>query len=340
MANITAVNDLSDNALRTYVCGGAAASIAPMVENYRKERIPGLAAIAAIYADTSRSDVTADISDDHIYIFPDSADGSGGVKSTNAGPIRTHTLALLDKHKPTQTSVVLCSASGGTGNVIAASIVKELQERDVDVILIMIGSTESSTRINNTLGSLQTMEKLVKLSNRPVCQFYFENSEETPPSKVDELVCRAMATLAVVFSRQNKSLDRSDLRSLLNFNRFKDAPEAHLAGLEIVEGPLTSDYEKADRVISVCSIVDNLDNRGLQIPVVYDCHGILPTDAPATVLNRIPFHLVTVSYPFNEIAARLDKRKKEIASAAASRVKNAGVLSVGDQGDSDDWLVL
>ncbi len=334
--NLTAMT--APNRMRVYACGGAAAAIAPMIEHSRDRIEIGLAPLDATYVDTSLSDLPADLSSDYIYIVEGTKDGSGGVRGTNSDPIRKRMLDLLEKHAPTNTVVVLSSASGGTGNVIAGSLINELLAREVNVIVIAIGSTESDIRIKNTKATLGMYEKLAKLHKRPLNLMYFENTVATPPSVVDEQVCRALVAVSVVFSRQNKGLDTSDLSNFLNYNGQVTAWAPHMSGLSVVEGQLNDD-DASNKIISVASVINSLDERGVNFRPPYSVQGILPSNAPVPIKDRIPMHLVIRAYPFNDIAANLDGEIAAIArAAAASQKETSTVLSADDT--SDDFLML
>lgn len=338
-ATTTTAKTIAENALMLYACGGAAASVSSMVESSRDINVVGLAPINAVYADVSKSDVKdLEISEEHLYLFPEAKDGSGGIRSANTKPIRAHAKEMLQKFKPTQTSVALFSASGGTGNVIGGVILNELLGDDVDPIVIVIGSTESDIHIRNTLSVLKMIEKLTINHNRAINMVYLENSKETPPSMVDEQVCYYLVSIATVFSRQNKSLDRADLRSVLNYDtvtKFKP----HMSGLRVIEGEINSSTPGVDKIISVASIIKDLDNRGLDVRVPFARHGILPVNAPVEQISRLPFHLAVTAYPFNDIAERLNKELAEIDRANAARPESTGVLTKQEAtGTDDDFL--
>lgn len=333
---LTASN--APNRMKVYACGGAAASIASMIELSRNHVQVALAPLDATYVDTSRSDLPSDINPEHVYIVDGAKDGSGGVRGTNVDPIRNRMLDLLEKHKPTNTVVVLSSASGGTGNVIAGALINELLRADVNVIVMAIGTTESNIRINNTLTTLKMYEKLAKIHKKPVNLMYFENSESTPPSVVDEQVCRALVSISIVFSRQNKGLDTADLDNFLNYQSPVTSWTPHMSSISVVDGVIGEDVEDPSKIISIASIVKNLDSRGVDIRVPYACQGILPSNAPVASSERTPMHLVIRAYPFNEIAESLNNELSIIArAAAASQNERSSVLS-GDE-DEDDFLM-
>ena len=111
-----------------------------------------------------------------------------------------------------------------------------------------------------------------------------------------------------------------------------------MSSITVVDGVIGADVEEPSKIISIASIVQSLDSRGVDIRVPYACQGILPSNAPVQSRERTPMHLVIRAYPFNEIAERLNGELEVIArAAAASQNERSSVLASTD--DEDDFLM-
>jgi hypothetical protein len=207
---------------------------------------------------------------------------------------------------------------------------------DIPVINITIGVADSGNEIKNTLDTLKTFEMLVSNNKKTVPVAYFENSKETPMSKVDELVTELVVAIAVLFSRQNEGLDTRDVYNFLNVDRLSKY-EPHAVGLESYAGTLVQG-EHAD-TITVISAVVNKDHRGIDFVVPYANFGVLPSAISEEITDQAPIHLVTKAYPFNDIAGRLKKILADMDAAAAANIKQSEVLN-GNEKAEGGFLVF
>lgn len=99
--------------VNVYAAGGGGTNIVFDVESWKKTASPGFALMNPCYVDTSRSNIfNKKLSPDEVYLFAD-MDGSGKVRSSNAGAISKGALAVLQKFKPTDFNIVVHTASGG-----------------------------------------------------------------------------------------------------------------------------------------------------------------------------------------------------------------------------------
>lgn len=313
--------------IKLFACGGAGINIGANFENYRSHIEPGMAEIETVYFDSSRSNLKPNMPMDKVWLLPE-ADGSGKERKQLAGPIMKSAKEMLQKHRPAYANVVICSASGGTGGVLAAALIKELLDQDQLVIAVTVGVADSGTEIKNTLDTLKTFEGIVQATKKPISVAYFENNKETPPTKVDEKIMELVVAISVLFSRQNEGLDTRDMYNFLNFDRMTPY-EAHAAGLETYAGTLNPEDHKD--TITVASAVTNKDHRGIDFLIPYTCYGVLPADVTTEISEQAPIHLVTKAFAFNEIAKRLRGHLEEIRRAAEANTAKSEVLVAGEE---------
>lgn len=325
--------------VRIYACGGAGINIGSLFEEFRGVDDKGTAIVSPSYLDTSRSNLKPNLKEDDVFILSDvleGVDGSGKDRSANAAGIQRHMAAILQKHRPGYVNVVICSASGGSGSVIAPVLVNNLLKEGKMVIVLCIGVAKTGKEISNTLATMQSFERVATATGKPVVMAYFENNKETPPSKVDESAAELITAISVLFSRENTGLDTMDMFKFLNFNDKVTSYPAHLAGLTMAHGELTA--EGNENVISVATAAIDDDNVGVDFVVPYGCYGLLPAGTGKDIVERAPLHLCTRAYAFNDLAKRLGGIKQDLERAAQSRVDESALKTGPVEGD--DILVL
>lgn len=321
--------------IKLYALGGAGINIGSTFEQYRGHKEPGMAEIDTVYFDTSRSNLKPGLPEDKVYILPE-VDGSGKERRQNSAAIVKSVKEMLQKHRPGYVNVVLSSASGGSGAVLAAVLTKELIDKDEIVIAITVGVADSGVEINNTLATLQSYEGIVKATSRSVPVAYFENTKETPPSVVDSQITELVTAVAVLFSRRNEGLDTRDMYNFVNVDKLT-SHKAQVCGLETYVGML--DPAEHKDTITVASAVTSKDNRGIDFVIPYTCYGVLPAEISSEITVQAPIHLVTKAYPFNGIARRLKDALEEMQRAADASTAASEVLG-GHEELEGGFLVL
>lgn len=325
--------------IKLYGLGGAGMNICgSQFENYRHHEEPGMALVDTSYLDTSFANIKPNMPDDKVFIVPvpEGEDGSGKERKKNAKLIMKHIKEFLQKHAPGYINVIVSSASGGSGAVAAAILTNELLKMDQMVINITIGVADSGAEIKNTLDTLQSFEGLVSALGKTVPVAYFENSKDTPMSKVDEHVTELITAIAVVFSRMNEGLDTRDLYNFLNVERLTNY-KPHAVGLTSYAGQMAEDDHRD--TITVASAVTTKDNRGIDFIVPYSTYGVLPVGMSQEIVEQAPIHLATQAYPFNGISKRLKAFLAEMEKAANARTQQSEVLD-GDEELEGGFLKL
>lgn len=320
--------------VRMYACGGAGLNIGKMLEPFRGISEVGMAVLQQVYIDTSKSNAKG-VNADHSYFFND-MDGSGKVRRENAAEISNRTREILQKFPPLDVSIVLNSASGGSGSVIGPAIVSELLDRELPVIVITIGDTSTRLEIENTSKTLKSYDAISKLRKKPVVMAYYTNSKETPRQVVDKEIMHLVSALMVVFSRENAELDSKDLHNFLNFDATTTFP-VQLASLISVSGPFPPDLD--GRAISVVAVTNEGEFPSLPFTPDYQANGFLPVEANERITSISPIYLITVSDLPGIANKDLTKRLDVLDQAQRARVSSTKIHDSKDN-TTDDGLVL
>lgn len=321
--------------IRLYACGGAGINIGKMLEQFRGVKEPGMGILDQVYIDTSHSNARG-VNQDHAYFFDD-MDGSGKVRKENHEEIAARTREILLKFPPMDLNIVLNSGSGGSGSVIGPSLVSELLDRDLPVVVVMIGTTDTRLEIDNTIKTIKSYEAIAKMRKTPVTMGYFQNSVGTPRPKVDTMVLQLVSALMTVYSRENAELDSKDLHNFLHFDQVTTF-KPQLASLIAVNGEFPS-HVTTGSVISVASLTKEGEFPSLPFTPDYQCTGFLPADAHERVQKASPVYLVTVadlpSMAMKELSAALTN----LDEAQRARVTAAKILTDSDK-PTDSGLVF
>lgn len=319
-----------------FACGGAGLNIASWFEKYRdKPPNVGFASINPIYIDTSKSNLSKVHSPDHTYIV-DGLDGSGKVRKENAQAITEHVLDILHKFKPGDLSIIVSSMSGGSGSVIAPSLLSELLLRGCAVIVCAVASSDSGIEVENTVNTLKSYEAVAKLRGSPVNMIYRENSEAVKRSEVDSQIQGEIVKLAALFSKQNKEMDSSDLNNWLRYTKVTSF-NAKLTFLDFYVDKI-ADLKKGS-VISVATLARYEHNTSTGQRVEYQTVGYIDEENVTELELKLPLHYVILDGIIDEIYKDLSNVKRELTETKNARVHKQTILDNSDH-TTDNGLVF
>ena len=317
--------------VRLFACGGCGVNIAASYVNTKREALS--AEIHPVFIDTSRSNLEAHIPDESRYILPD-LDGSGKVRSENYEKIKDVIKQIIHQHRPMGMNLVVFSASGGSGSVIAPLLIGELLARGEIVIAIVIGSDESAITAQNTLNTLKSLEGVSRNAKKPVVMYYRHNTRGRARSEVDAELHYAISTLAVLASGTIKGIDTKDIANWVGFDKTTSV-DPRVAVLEIfAEGAGAKAVPwKEYNPISVISIYKDADQVTLPIVPEYHCDGF------ADVMGLDALHYLIDVSALPRIASLVQATVKELDEARQSRPSFSSLLSNGDK-PKDDGMVM
>lgn len=331
--------EIKKGQITLYAAGGCGINIAKQLEKFRGHKEFGLADISIVYIDTSRSNGKG-LPEEHTYLF-EGMDGSGKVRAENYQEISKHARGILQKFAPGNLSIVLSSASGGSGSVIAPTLLSELLGNEVPVIAISVGSTDSALEIQNTLNTLKSYEGVAQKRELPVVMSYFQNSKETSRAVVNAAVTEVITTLMAVFSGMNEELDSQDLKNFLNFPKVTKFKEPRLVGLSRLLNDQTKNIEEAvtGNVIGMVSLLKPGTQLDVDFTPDYQAIGYLPEGVSENLVSLSPITFVTLANTPQVVAKDINARLLALEKAQKARVDAGSILGRGDEQQSDG-LVL
>ncbi len=293
------------NTVKIYAAGGFGFNICNELTQFENKKNDGCAEISICYVDTSRSNLIGKtFKEENLYIF-DGIDGSGKKRDQNYELLAESANDILHKHKPSDINIVVHSASGGSGAILSPIIVSELLKRGHVVIPVIVGSNASRIEVENTIKTLKSYEIIAKKNQAPVVACYRENSKETPRNKVDNEITTFLILLGVLFSGQNRELDKADLNNFINYHRVTDF-QPKLSYLDFWSKDIILD--KGQALISVATICDSSTSPELDIPVEYQAVGYIQEKNKDILNIQLPVHAGVVSGYFNSKIHELEAK--------------------------------
>lgn len=321
-----------------YGCGGAGITIAHQFEKFSGQPpVEGFAAIKPVYIDTSNANLNSldgGYRPEAAYVF-DKIDGSGKIRRENASQITKHALDILVTHRPGDLNIVVSSASGGSGSVIAPSLVSELLSQGHNVIVLCVGSSDSIIEINNTVNTLKSYESIASIRSHPVVMIFEENARGIKLDDVNKKLYGDIVQLSALFSRQNIGLDSADLKNWLDYSRHS-ATQPKLAVLKFAEGTIFSE-DDCDP-ISIASLARKGYDTSPGIVVDYRCYGVI-RDTVTNIDIKEALHYVICDGMVGPIFQIFDDKKSELDLRQRSRPIAASIVAIDDRIE-DNGLVL
>lgn len=313
--------------------GGLGINLAATISRMGEQ--PGFATLRPYYIDTSRSNMGGNVDMNFAYHI-EGMDGSGKKRDTNHAAIAELIPQILHKFKPTSMNIVIHSLSGGSGSVIGPSIVSELLDKKIPVIVIMVGSTASRKEVENTIKTIKTYENIAKIRKQPVNAIYYENSKEQNRFTIDDNAKTMLTMLAAFLSGENPELDGEDVVNFLAYpNVTSYAPMLSRLSMHSKAPVLI----KGEHVVAVTTLTDAKSDASIEgINVEYQATGFVSPNVEKVLGSGVPWHLIITQGYFHGIIERLSSLVAEFDSVRSSVVHKA--ILDKDDGGTDNGLVL
>ena len=309
------------NKVSIYACGGLGINIVkalPPVLDF------GYADTTAFFVDTSISNLRdVEVPPENTYLF-EGIDGSGKERSENHVVIAKNVLAILQQCKPEAISIVIHSASGGSGSVIGPSIVSELKKRGNMVVVILVGSTGSRVEIDNSAKTLKTYELIAQKTKTPTVVHYLENGAGIPRSAIDRNASIAIMALLALFSGQNDELDTADVRNWLNHAKLKP----QLVSLQFCYSE--EGYRASGTVITVATLAKAGTDTNLSPLPAYQTVGFLNRQADIDFIEDKPLHFTISGDLIKTASDRLEQKLSEVEDYLNAVVERESLIKPND----------
>ena len=339
MTNPTAVNVFatsehkSPNKVVIYGCGGAGVNQARKFESLYKQGVIGYANIVPVYIDTSDSNNVKDPEiADRAYRY-EKIEGSGGLRSEHVDLISDSVNEILKLHRPGDLNIVISSLSGGSGSVIAPCLVSELLARNLNVVVIGIGSSETEIRVKNSINTIKSYAAIAEDLQVPIVMSVHNNTPKTPRVTVDDSIFKIVLRLAVLFSGENTELDAKDLCNWLAFHRVTRFP-AGLYTLAFVTSEEAKDYNnvfEGEMAVSEATLFPEDTDTSTTFGSAYNCYGYVRQINQDNIDLDYPLGFVITDGRISQTLEALNQAKAVFDERmAAVRPRNTGIVSGSD----------
>ena len=321
-------------------CGGTGVNILSKLKKGLESLGDGFAEVNIKFIDTSKTSIQKFQTEEEIaknfFLVEeashskDKIDGSGGERSTNVESISIGVKKFLDENKikervTGESYIVLGSGSSGTGSVLSPLIVKALLERDIPVVVILIGDSGNHMYSISTKNTIATFSNIAKQLNKPINMAYANNATidgedlATRYEMVDKLVFRFISVFALFMSGQNSDIDYQDMLGLIDPTMFKSINiPAGLYGISTYLGKDIKLPQYIKPVIGRSLTADKVD----AIPNI-DLHHhkvgeILVENAYKIYSKHLPVHLVTHMGSYTHEVEIIDEKIRQMEEALNS----------------------
>ncbi len=309
---------------RIFACGGCGLSRGADIEQY----IPRDGSADVVYIDTSDANKGKHHTDDNSYFIP-LLRGSGSNRKKNAGVIAKAVKEgdILSLFEPADFNIIVYSAAGGSGSVIGPVLVGELLKQRKTVVSVVVGETDSDNHLNNTIGTLKTLESQAILAEKPAIIDYHENKPGITIQDVDDDIREALVALVELSSQKNEYLDVEDLTNFVQYTNVIQNQLPQLTSMFIVDDRKTAG--SIPEPIAIASLYSNVNDHQAFGNASYRTFGVVPEDSQTEQL-----HFVLNTIGINEILKGLEDKEEQSKKASASRTERRNLISSDD--DIDD----
>lgn len=303
--------------MRIYSCGGCGINLSQRVIDFTNDK--DAIKTETVLIDTSTSNFDPEYGFD-FYKIP-GIEGTGKNRADSLSITEDKIEVILREYKPGTVNVVLCSGGGGTGSVIGFQIAKELISRGIPCITLLVASTDTGKETDNSLKSVLGLQRIVKLTNRPVPFVYFENtpnpSDRTGSgtrAQVDEAINMYIRCLAELVSEKHEELDRNDFKNFLFYDNVTNVtPQL----VELLLGFKVEDFEGlSGKVITSCHTLQSVNDDKPDLGDQYGAVGYY-RDEPGTEMPANKYWFTTAMNTVT-FAEALRSQHTAFKSAAAS----------------------
>lgn len=320
--------------VRLYGCGGTGVNLVKDFINAPTNEM--VADIKTCLIDTSDSNLSDIKIDSDVYLLP-KVDGSGKVRAKNYPLISDRMGEITSKFDPMDLNIIVCSAAGGSGSVIAPLLASELLEAKQPVVIIAVASFESIIAANNTIKTIESFAGIAEMVDAPVVVRLENNSKHSGLSKgraeVDRGVKSAINALCLLSARNHAELDRADIHSWAFFDEVTGVNPG-FSMLDIVSGD--EDVMDIQYPISIASLIageTSIDEAGAD----YQCSGYVSDDAK-TLMCGENLHFVISTSEADSMISKYEEMRDNIVKRSKARPNTK--LSKGTAGKDDRGMVL
>lgn len=314
-----------------YGCGGTGINITRLVETGDITKFSG--DFTCYYVDTSDSNVRDGAQIENLFQI-EGVDGAGKRRSGAYEAINRHAGSIVSKFPAGTFNIIVASASGGSGAVIAQVIANQLIAKNENFVIVYIGSVSSHAEIKNTSMALKSLEILGNKNSRPIVLHYLSNNG-VRRSDIDHQALMAIRMLIGLFNPIHDELDSADIKSWLTDGSLGN----RLVTLHFNEDP--KNHINIQGALSVVTLAVDGANTDLEPKPAYQAVGFIPKQwVEAKILDAtgVVHYVIGDAVVFDEVK-RLEEEADAVQAEIQASQRRDSLVSKSDQA-GDDGLIL
>jgi len=343
---------MRSNKMIIHYAGGAGINVARDIGDNLSALGSGFCKIIPKYIDTSVNNMS-ELGKDNLWQVgsPEFGDatihGSGGERRSNSTAIVDSVKEYLDtnhygKEVIGEFHVVVFSASGGSGSVIAPTLISNLRARGLSVVGVMIGDSSNGLSCKNTLNTIATLDHMSKKTlKKPIVMFYYNNHTvigsgiTEKETYINSLIFNSLSTLSLFTSGMNEDIDTKDMINFLSPDNYKTISIApSLYCLTIHNNNKVINDDTVINLIGRTLTVSGVDSD-IGVTLLQHKYGkVVDESAAAAVAKFAPVHMVLTGNYMVEEHKLLTNTVAEYSNISDSIVTTdlAGAGEVDDDG--------
>jgi hypothetical protein len=264
--------------ITVFGCGGAGISAIVNNKHYLDEE-----GVNAVCVDSSDSNIgTVDIKNKYQL---KGKNGSGGNQLENIEQFRDSIPDILAIHQPSTFNLVVSSTSGGSGSVASMYLTRELVKRGHATVLVMLATSDSQRRINNTINVFKTLESMSDDINQPLILMLNHQPSSHSRRMGDEGFYHNLRSLIYLFNSKFADIDDMDITNFLFYNKVtKVEPQLVTLSVDEITPDSLNKLRSGKPPVTLLGIVNDKYKEETVIDVIsqhskigYDCNFVTRT---------------------------------------------------------------
>ena len=325
-------------------CGGGGVNIVGNLAGHLANLGDGFADISTEYVDTSDANIKLVVKDleSNFYIIKstnvgEDISGSGAIRAENAQHIFAGANDFVNSREYNSKDlakyyVLVASAAGGSGSLTLPAIANNMLEKDLNVIVILVGDSNNKKSIENTLNTIASLNGIATYHDKTLSTIYFDNTKANGSThkerlaNVDKDIFKHLTLLSAFLSGDVSALDQKDMSVFFNINKLNDIP-AGLYALDYFKEHIKLAPHHKLRVVRTIVTEDQSPDLNLPEGVIID-HDKFGVTYNENVIDKLkdyfPLHYCSYANKFTTIEMELrnliEQSEKDTINATVDKV--------------------
>lgn len=261
-------------------------------------------------------------------------EGSGGDKKAHGDKFPDFAKQLLAKYEPNKLNIVIFTTGGGTGAGLGPYLVRNLLQRKIPVLTLVIGDTSTVNEQNNTVTTLGSLFNQTKLGSS-VLFSYLENRSDISQGQINQSAVGRLDNAIMFFNLMNERIDYADIVNFFYYNHIVDADPILTQLTFLTDNEVPKYNRKAVAAISLYAGIDDI-----KVPfenMLYRKAGLFGDKfaGMTTAVHAVLDHGDTIESLKEMIA---EKEKKNNQLSGQFRNKDANLFETAGSADDDGMM--